>query len=565
MLKTTIRAAALIGALGAAPVASADPAPGAYLAARQAAAANDYQSAAGYFTKALMNDPQNPFLMEGAMASYLSLGAMDQAVPIARSMRETGIESQIAHLALLGHDAASDNWDAIFNSLEEGHEVSPLVDGLVQGWTALGQGAMDRAVVNFDSVIEAEGMRGYGLYHKALALALVGDFEAAEETFRALNDRGAFSARAAIAHAQVLSQLDRNDEARDILTAAFNVDQAPLVRDITSRLEADESVPFDIVDSPRAGVAEVMFMIVNVLQDDTPDGYVLHYARLAEYLDPSHTEALIVTAALLERLGRYDLAGEAFARVPKEDPAYQAAEIGRIDVLYRADRLEAASEAAQALARDFPDTWGVQDKLGDILRVAEDMEGARAAYTRALDLIDADNGPGRVSLYFARAITSHTLDDWPEAEADFRAALEIMPSNAGVLNYLGYSLVERGENLDEALDMIERAAAAQPDNGAIIDSLGWVLFKLGDYEEAVGYMEHAVTLEAVDPIVNDHLGDVYWAVGRKTEAHFQWKRALSFGPEPELADRIKRKLEIGLDAVLSEEGRAPLTVADDSP
>ncbi|MFN2306428.1 MAG: tetratricopeptide repeat protein [Paracoccaceae bacterium] len=565
MLKTTIRAAALIGALGAAPVASADPAPGAYLAARQAAAANDYQSAAGYFTKALMSDPQNPFLMEGAMASYLSLGAMDQAVPIARSMRETGIESQIAHLALLGHDAASDNWDAIFNSLEEGHEVSPLVDGLVQGWAALGQGAMDRAVVNFDSVIEAEGMRGYGLYHKALALALVGDFEAAEETFRALNDRGAFSARAAIAHAQVLSQLDRNDEARDILTAAFNVDQAPLVRDITSRLEADESVPFDIVDSPRAGVAEVMFMIVNVLQDDTPDGYVLHYARLAEYLDPSHTEALIVTAALLERLGRYDLAGEAFARVPKEDPAYQAAEIGRIDVLYRADRLEAASEAAQALARDFPDTWGVQDKLGDILRVAEDMEGARAAYTRALDLIDADNGPGRVSLYFARAITSHTLDDWPEAEADFRAALEIMPSNAGVLNYLGYSLVERGENLDEALDMIERAAAAQPDNGAIIDSLGWVLFKLGDYEEAVGYMEHAVTLEAVDPIVNDHLGDVYWAVGRKTEAHFQWKRALSFGPEPELADRIKRKLEIGLDAVLSEEGRAPLTVADDSP
>ncbi|MCA1774875.1 MAG: tetratricopeptide repeat protein [Loktanella sp.] len=542
MLKTTIRAAALIGALGAAPVASADPAPGAYLAARQAAAANDYQSAAGYFTKALMSDPQNPFLMEGAMASYLSLGAMDQAVPIARSMRETGIESQIAHLALLGHDAASDNWDAIFNSLEEGHEVSPLVDGLVQGWAALGQGAMDRAVVNFDSVIEAEGMRGYGLYHKALALALVGDFEAAEETFRALNDRGAFSARAAIAHAQVLSQLDRNDEARDILTAAFNVDQAPLVRDITSRLEADESVPFDIVDSPRAGVAEVMFMIVNVLQDDTPDGYVLHYARLAEYLDPSHTEALIVTAALLERLGRYDLAGEAFARVPKEDPAYQAAEIGRIDVLYRADRLEAASEAAQALARDFPDTWG-----------------------RALDLIDADNGPGRVSLYFARAITSHTLDDWPEAEADFRAALEIMPSNAGVLNYLGYSLVERGENLDEALDMIERAAAAQPDNGAIIDSLGWVLFKLGDYEEAVGYMEHAVTLEAVDPIVNDHLGDVYWAVGRKTEAHFQWKRALSFGPEPELADRIKRKLEIGLDAVLSEEGRAPLTVADDSP
>jgi tetratricopeptide (TPR) repeat protein len=565
MLKTTIRAAVLIGALGTAQISSADPSAGAYLAARQAAASNDFPAAAGFFTRALLSDPQNTYLLEGAMASYLSLGAMDQAVPIAREMREIGIESQIANLALLGENAASDDWDAIFNGLEQGHEISPLVDGLVQGWAALGQGAMDRAVANFDNLIEADGMRGYGLYHKALALSLVGDFDAADETFRTLNDRGPFSARAALAHAQVLSQLGRNDDASDVLTTAFNVDQAPLVSDLMSRLDAGEPVPFDIVDSPRAGVAEVMFMIVNVLQGETPDGYTLHYARLAEYLDPSHTEAMIVTAALLERLGRFELAGDAYARVPKDDPAYQAAEVGRIDVLYRADRLEAATEAAQALAREFPDTWAVQDKLGDILRVGEDIEGARAAYTRALDLIDADNGAGRVSLYFARAITSHTLDDWPEAEADFRAALEITPDNAGVLNYLGYSLVERGEHLDEALDMIERAAAAQPDNGAIIDSLGWVLFKLGEYEDAVGYMEHAVTLEAVDPIVNDHLGDVYWAVGRKTEAHFQWKRALSFDPDPELAERIKRKLEVGLDAVLSEEGRAPLTVANDDP
>jgi Tfp pilus assembly protein PilF len=132
-----------------------------------------------------------------------------------------------------------------------------------------------------------------------------------------------------------------------------------------------------------------------------------------------------------------------------------------------------------------------------------------------------------------------------------------------VLNYLGYSLVEQGRNLDEALNMIERAVAASPGSGYIVDSLGWVLYRLGRYEEAVSQMERAVELVAVDPVVNDHLGDVYWAVGREREAEFQWRRALSF-VDPQDSDseadpaRMRRKLEIGLDAVLSEEGAQPL-------
>ena len=148
---------------------------------------------------------------------------------------------------------------------------------------------------------------------------------------------------------------------------------------------------------------------------------------------------------------------------------------------------------------------------------------------------------------------------FPEkADADFRKALELNPDQPLVLNYLGYSLVERGEKLDEALGMIQRAVAAQPDSGYIVDSLAWALFTLGRYSEALDPMERASILEPVDPIVTDHLGDVYWAVGRKLEAEFQWHRALSFDPEEEQATRIRRKLEIGLDAVLAEEGALPL-------
>ena len=139
-----------------------------------------------------------------------------------------------------------------------------------------------------------------------------------------------------------------------------------------------------------------------------------------------------------------------------------------------------------------------------------------------------------------------------------RKALELSPDQAQVLNYLGYSFLELNENLDEALKLIERAVEVQPDSGAITDSLAWAYFRMGRYEDAVEPMERAATMEPVDPVVTDHLGDVYWAVGRKLEAQFQWRRALSYDPEEKDAARIRRKLEVGLDKVLAEEGAAPL-------
>ena len=204
--------------------------------------------------------------------------------------------------------------------------------------------------------------------------------------------------------------------------------------------------------------------------------------------------------------------------------------------------------------------------LGDFLRSLERYGDAAEAYDRAIPLI-GEPQPTHWSLYFSRGICFEREGRWEEAEADFRAALELRPEQPQVLNYLGYSLVEMNQNLDEALDMIERAVEGQPNSGYITDSLGWVLYRLGRFDEAVGHMERAVELLPIDPVVNDHLGDVYWAVGRIREAEFQWSRALSFIKPDESTDadpeRIRRKLEIGLDGVLAEEGAPPLEVAND--
>ena len=275
----------------------------------------------------------------------------------------------------------------------------------------------------------------------------------------------------------------------------------------------------------------------------------------------------MLTADLLEGLGQYELAIAEYRGVAADDPAYHVAELGRAAALRRLDKVDQAIEVLEQLTRSHGDLAVVHSTLGDILRAQDEDQAAILAYTKALEL--TDEGDKRAwFLHFSRGIAYSQDKDSVAAEEDFRAALTVNPEQPQVLNYLGYSLVEENRKLDEALDMIERAVAASPNSGYIVDSLGWVYYRLGRYDEAVIQMERAVELEAVDPVVNDHLGDVYWAVGRQREARFQWSRALSFiqfkdtETEAEL-DRIRRKLEVGLDTVLQEEGADPLKVAND--
>lgn len=533
---------------------------GVYLAARQAGFDNNFSASAEYFSRALIGDPENPGLLENALTSYLSLGDFDEAAPLARRQVALGVDSPNANLVLMADAARKGNWDAIFDQLANGRSVGALIDGLSQAWGALGDGKMTRALDSFDEVIEIQGLRGFGLYHKALALASVGDFEGADAIFALPVDQGMQrTRRSALAHAEVLSQLGRNPDAAAMLRETFGPDPDPEVSGLLFRLDAGEPVPYTFVKSAAEGIAEVFYSVAVAIQPEADEVLVLYYARAAEATRPTHAEAIILAGQMLTALDQFDLANAAFARVNADDPAYYSAELGRAEALDAAGKTDAAVEVMQALSRSHGDLPLVQASLGDMLRRAGDMKGANAAYTVALDLYD-DKDPSKWFIYYMRGITYERLGDWPPAEADFRTSLALRPGQPSVLNYLGYSLVEMQTNLDEALSMIQEAVARDPDNGAIVDSLGWALYRLGRYDEAVGHMERAAALEPVDPIVNDHLGDVFWAVGRENEARFQWQRALSFGPEDAEATRIRRKLAIGLDAVLTEEGAPPLGV-----
>tara|TARA_R100000750_G_scaffold42270_2_gene27579 strand:- start:1361 stop:3064 length:1704 start_codon:yes stop_codon:yes gene_type:complete len=563
-----VRAGLLAAAFTLPTLVSANGFAGDYLAARQASFLGDYESAAHFYGKALARDPGRPELLERAVLSNISLGEVDRASTYADRLAQEGFASQIAQMAIVARDARGEAFAPVLTAIDEKRGLGPLADGLIKAWAQLGQGDMTTALATFDEVAGIQGLGPFAAYHKAFALASVGDYQTADDLLSSKLGAGMGATRRGImARAEILSQLDRNGDAIDLLTTAFGNDLDPGLENLRTRLQGNETVPFTHVTSPRDGIAEVFYTLAGALAAEDNQDLTLLYARLAEYLRADHIDAILLSAEVLTQVGQYDLAVETYARVPTDHPAFHAAELGRAEALRSDERMEEAIAVLEGLTETHGNMSVVYTTLGDFLRQEERFADAIEAYTTALSKV-GEITDRQWFVFYARAISNEREGLWEAAEADFRKALDLNPDQPQVLNYLGYSLVEKQVKLDEALAMIERAVKARPNAGYIVDSLGWVLYRLGRYEEAVPHMEHAAELMPIDPIVNDHLGDVYWAVGREREAEFMWKRALSFVDWEDAAEeadpvRIKRKLEVGLDVVLAEEGAPPLQVADD--
>lgn len=535
---------------------------GAYLSARIAEAENDFPAAVDWYAKAMLADPKNPRILEGAVLAQIGIGDIDLAATTAEQLLALGaLQSQLADLALLAGEAKREDYAAILTAGEAGRDVGGLANGLVAAWAKVGQGKMSEAVEGFDAVAQKKGLEAFGLYHKALALAMVGDFQGADDILSGKVAGPIYMMRRGIlAHAQILSQLERNADALALLDKSFGPRPDPVIDALRQRLAAGEPVPFDTVRTARDGIAETFYTISTALNGQDDPVYTLIHLRLANYLQPENADAMLMTADVLGTLGLHDLAVANYATFPADSPYHVNAEIGRASALQAQGKVDAAIEALQSLARQNPDLVSVNYSLGEVLRGEARFDEAEIAYTTAITLRGEPTEDDWL-LYYYRGICHEQSKDWAAAEVDFRQALALNPVQPQVLNYLGYGLVDRGEKLDEALGMIQRAVDADPQQGYILDSLAWAYFKLGRYDDALEPMERASLLEPVDPIVTDHLGDVYWMVGRKREAEFQWRRALSFEPTEKDTTRIQRKLEIGLEAVVAEEATAPAVEA----
>ena len=551
LLKTLSLAATM--ALSTVPMARGEGFAGAFLAAKSANIANDYVDAAYYYTQAMIAEPGNGYIMQGALFAFVAAGDVPAAEAVARKMAAEGFTDEYAHTVMISGAFARADFSAALGLMADPEfEINPLIKQLLSGWALIGMGEDETGLQTLVAPSENEAITAFGLYNKGLALAYGGDLAAADAIFTA---GGAYVNRGAVlAHAQILATLGRTEDALAMMVngagASFTDRESD---DLRARLAAGEPMGFDRIRSPQDGAAETFLVLGDALNGDGSERLALLYARLAAYLQPDNAEALLLVGDILTAQAQFDLALKAYDAVPSTDPLALNAKLGRALNLRENGDLDGAIETLRAALDIKPDGISLWQSLGDVLRQNGDLAEARAAYSESINLLPAPDIRPAWRLYYARAIVEHRADDWPAAEADFRQALALNPDQPDALNYLGYSLVDQGLNLDEALGMIETAVRAKPDSGAIADSLGWAYYRLGRYEDAEAAMEIAVKLLPVDPILSDHYGDVLWMVGRNREARFQWRRALSYGPEEGEAVRIRDKLARGLDAVLADE------------
>ena len=268
----------------------------------------------------------------------------------------------------------------------------------------------------------------------------------------------------------------------------------------------------------QAGAAEALYGLGASIGRRGGEDLALIYLQLALYLEPTHAMALLSLADLYESLKKPDLAIKVYDRIPPS-PLRRNADIQVASDLDQLERTDEAKKRLEHLITDHPKDTEAIVAFGNILRGRKEFAECADVYGKAIANVPKPEKSNWVMFYF-RGICYERSKQWPNAEVDLKKALELYPDQPLVLNYLGYSWVDQGVHMDEGMNMIRRAVEQRPDDGYIVDLLGWAYFRTGNYAEAVKNLERAVELKPEDPTINDHLGDAYWRVGRALGSAF---------------------------------------------
>jgi tetratricopeptide (TPR) repeat protein len=521
---------------------------GSYLAARIARAERDVSAASNYYRSVLRTDPKNPDLIELTFLVTLQSGAVEEAFPLAERLVAVDKNHRIARL-VLGVKALKTNQFAQARTHLAVAGQGPIADltaTLLSGWAWYGANNFKNGVAHIDKLSGPDWYNLYKNLHASLMLDLANQRNDALKRIERVRAMDPNSLRNVDAYARMLARSGREAEAQKIYgDFSRTLARHPLVDSALAELKTSGKLA-PLVANAAGGASEALYGLGAALsQESGGEDLGMVYLQLAIYLNPEHPLAVVALGSLFETTKKYEAAIEAYDRVPESSPLKRKAMIQRalnLDVL---DRKDEARERLQALAEEKPQEIEGLFAYANVLRAGKRFKESADVYSKIIATLGI---PQREhwSIYYYRGISYERSKQWPLAEKDFQQALQLFPDQPQVLNYLGYSWVDQGVNLDSALDMIRKAVSLRPKDGYIIDSLGWAYYRLGRYEEAAAELEKAIVLSPSDPTINDHLGDAYWKTDRKLEARFQWLRAVENKPEPEDLPKIEKKLKEGL-------------------
>jgi len=522
---------------------------GSYLAGQQAFEELRTSDAASFYMDAAEVEWENVAIVERAFIALAADGRVDDAASLAQHLIELEPENEIARL-LLGTVALKERrYSAAKSQLENIGTESFLgiTAAIVRAWALVADDDYAGSSALLDELGRA-GLEDFLTFHRALMADVAGERDIALEYAASAYETDPYVARVVEAYARMLGNASRFAEARRVLDDYETEGLThPLVLKVADAIKA-ETRPGKFATSAQAGTAEMFQGIGSALAADGSVDLAVVFLRLGLFLDPDADILAMTLAQLFESVENYDAANQIYEAINKDSPMKSSAQVRMVENLDASGQREEAIRRLKNITVVQPDNADAFNVLGNLYRIDERYIDAVEAYTRVIEIVGGEH-PRDWRYYYVRGMSYERADKWPEAEADFLKALELNPGQPQVLNYLGYSWVDKGLNLDRALGMIREAVQRNPGDGYTVDSLGWVYYKLGRLEEAVETLEQAVRLLPNDPEINDHLGDAYWKVGRYLEARFQWTIAIDVDEEGgKVTERATVKLANGLDS-----------------
>jgi tetratricopeptide (TPR) repeat protein len=526
---------------------------GSYLSGRFARSQHETRLAAGFYGAALSSDPENAVLVEHTFLMEAAEGNWSRALPLAGQVAARAPTHRMAR-TLLGLEAfKTGEWDKAREHLAAAGTgpIGELTQALTGAWVQLARGEPDRALESLDSPRLPEWAQYYMRYHRALIADVSGRRSDARASYERVFKQDPRTLRTMLAYAHHAVNAGDVKLARSIVKDHLDRSAGeghPLARALRDDLQSDNISKQLLVQTPNEGLAEVFYGLGEALTNEGESGVAVGvlYLQLALYLEPRFPFALAALANAQEATKRYATAIETYARIPSGTPLASSIQIRKALNLNSLDKVDEAKAVLENLAAAEPTDIRPLDALGGIMRARKRHAEAIEYYTRAITLIQKPE-KRHWTYYYSRGTSYERIKKWPQAEVDLQKALQLYPDQPLVLNYLGYSWIDQNRNLKDGMKLIEKAVALKPEDGYIVDSLGWAHFRLGNFKDAVKHLERAVELRPEDPVLNDHLGDALWKVGREREARFQWEQSLTLKPEPEDAEKTRKKLVNGLN------------------
>lgn len=530
---------------------------GAYLAGRIAHSRKDFDAAAEYYMKTAQQDKKNKTLLNRTYIMLASQGRISEAAAFAETAQAEKDNNDFIPIILMAEKIKQKDYSAALNASKTSDSVlyKKLINPLVNAWIYTGLNQYDKAISALSPLKKERGLLSLYYFHAGLINDYFDKPEQTKHYYENIinNEKMELSVRTLEIISNFYLRNGEKDKAVELTSKyagiAPSVDMLQKVYETVQKADAAQTSP--IITSPQAGASEAFFSIAAIVKHN-PDAldHSHLFVRLSIYENPQNDLARLLLANIFETREMYKEANDVYNEISNTSPAYYMAQYKKSENLRNMSDYKGSELLLKSLIEDYPNDYQTLLDLGDTMRLQDKFKDSVKYYRKALNKFPEQVG-GMWQLYYAMGISFERMNEWTSSELCMLKALELSPNNVLAQNYLGYSWLKQGKNIEEAFSMVASAYNQAPYNSSITDSLGWAFYQLGMFDQAIVYLEKAAESAPSSAVINDHLGDAYWQGGRKNEARFQWNHALILKDDSgEVSkEEIKNKLQNGLPAL----------------